>query len=222
MKPRSKKPAVKAPTGKKPKKFSLRMMPRIKALLEIGATEADIARFLEVETEVLGYWMSENPTLQDAFDRRDEMRRWDEAKNLAMARSLAAQGATDLEIAQAFGVTPRTLSRWKLLYPDFGEALELGREKMVEMAEKSLFRRAIGYHYDIDKLIVVKGALIKVRSEEFVPPSDSALKLYLEANAPDRYVNRGKGDDPTDPVEEFRRAIEDRAKGFQPVERDNG
>ena len=44
------------------------------------------------------------------------------------AWSLAAKGAIDDEIADAFGISVRTLHRWKQEYPSFLQALTVGKE----------------------------------------------------------------------------------------------
>ncbi|WP_157785527.1 hypothetical protein [Sinorhizobium fredii] len=49
---------------------------------------------------------------------------WDD-RTVTIARTLAALGATDLEISQAFKVSIRAIRRWKLQYPEFREALEM-------------------------------------------------------------------------------------------------
>ncbi|MDW9366966.1 hypothetical protein GOB34_04310 [Sinorhizobium meliloti] len=71
-----------------------------------------------------------------------------------MAKTLSELGATDLEIAQAFDVNIRTIHRWKLNHPDFRQALENSADRRVE---ESLYKRAIGYTIDTEKIIAVAG-----------------------------------------------------------------
>lgn len=61
------------------------------------------------------------------------------------AWSLASKGAIDDEIAEAFGISVRTLHRWKQEYPSFLQALTVGKEAADAKIEKSLYKRALGY-----------------------------------------------------------------------------
>jgi transposase len=71
----------------------------------------------------------------------------------AWAFSLAIKGATDEEIATAFGVARRTILRWQKTKNDkgeevltsFGEAIRTGKEQADAQVEKKLYERCIGY-----------------------------------------------------------------------------
>ena len=63
------------------------------------------------------------------------------------AWSLAIKGATDAEIADAFGVSVRTLNRWKKDHDSFYEALISGKNQADAKVERKLYERAIGYRY---------------------------------------------------------------------------
>ena len=61
------------------------------------------------------------------------------------AWSLAIKGATNDEIAEAFGITVRTFIRWKQQFPSLAEAVSQGKDIADAKVEKSLYQRAIGY-----------------------------------------------------------------------------
>ena len=61
------------------------------------------------------------------------------------AWSLAIKGATNDEIAEAFGITVRTFIRWKQQFPSLEEAVTQGKDIADAKVEKSLYQRAIGY-----------------------------------------------------------------------------
>lgn len=61
------------------------------------------------------------------------------------AWSLAIKGATNDEIADAFGITVRTFIRWKQQFPSLEEAVTQGKDIADAKVEKSLYQRAIGY-----------------------------------------------------------------------------
>jgi hypothetical protein len=75
-----------------------------------------------------------------------------------LARRLALLGLTDDETASVFGVSVRTLHRWKREHPEFVEALEAGKRPADAAVAHALFSRAVGYtdpsgkHYAPDPL----------------------------------------------------------------------
>lgn len=60
------------------------------------------------------------------------------------AWSLALKGATDQEVAEAFGVSKRTILRWKEDYPEFADAYQQGKNIADAKVKKALYERAIG------------------------------------------------------------------------------
>lgn len=101
------------------------------------------------------------------------------------AWSLAMKGATDEEIASAFGISVRTLHRWKIDYPSFNESLTTGKEASDSNVEKSLYRRAIGYNYDeTEKIVEVdrdgNTKPVKVRTvSKHISPDTMAIMYWL-------------------------------------------
>lgn len=74
------------------------------------------------------------------------------------ATSLAALGATDMELADFFEVEVRTIYRWKHDHPAFCQALKAGKEASDERVERSLYQKAIGYEQDDVKIFMPAGA----------------------------------------------------------------
>jgi len=64
------------------------------------------------------------------------------------AWSLATKGATDREIADAFGIAVRTLHRWKKDHMSLRKKLDEGKAGVNARVETSLYKRAIGYEYE--------------------------------------------------------------------------
>lgn len=222
---RKSKEAEKQPrrTTKGAKAYSGRMLPKIRMLLSIGADEHDVAAYLGVSTELLLTWAKQHFDLAEALDARDEIRRWDHERNVGLAKELAARGASDAEIAQAFRVSARTLSRWRRQYPDFDEALRLGVEMQVQVAERTLFQIATGYVYDEERTVPVKGALLKVRETKQSLPDKDALRLFLIAHKPEKYSQKAKPEAGADEIGELARAIDEAGvQSVVPVEKDAG
>jgi Asp-tRNA(Asn)/Glu-tRNA(Gln) amidotransferase A subunit family amidase len=96
-----------------------------------------------------------------------------------VAHSLAQEGATDREVAEAIDVSERTLYRWKHEHPEFRQALQLGKDAADERVEQSLYRRAVGYSFDAIKIMQNAGEAFVEPYVEHVPPDVGAAKFWL-------------------------------------------
>jgi hypothetical protein len=106
------------------------------------------------------------------------------------ARRLVALGATDWDIAQAFGVTMKMLWRWKLEHDKFAQALAFRDEDAVfqnDRVKRSLLHRATGYSYHAEKIVVVEGEVVRVPTIEHVPPAESSMRFWLQNRDPERW-----------------------------------
>ena len=63
------------------------------------------------------------------------------------AWSMAAMGATNEEIAEAMGVSKRTIIRWAKDHESFGKALAEGKAVSDAKVIRSLYKMATGYEY---------------------------------------------------------------------------
>ena len=80
----------------------------------------------------------------------------------AWAWSLAMKGATDEEIAEAFGVSRQTIIRWsrvknekgETVLTSFGEALQQGKYAADAQVEKKLYERCMGYDVEEEEKVI--------------------------------------------------------------------
>lgn len=86
-------------------------------------------------------------------------------------------GATDYDLAQFFGVHRATIYRWKLEYPEFCDAIKLGKDIPDDRVERALYERAIGYQTD----------------EKEYPPDVTACLAWLNNRRPDRWRQKPEG-----------------------------
>lgn len=98
------------------------------------------------------------------------------------AQKLAKLGATDMEVADFFGVDVRTIYRWKNTQPEFCQALNIGKEDADSRVERSLFQRAIGYEQDAVKIFMPAGSPDPVYApyRERVQPDTTACIFWLK------------------------------------------
>lgn len=97
-----------------------------------------------------------------------------------IAKSMCKLGATDREVAEALGVTEQTLNTWKHKHPKFLKALRVGKRAADDRVESSLYRRAIGYSYDAEKIFQYEGEAVRVPYVEHVPPDPGAAMNWLK------------------------------------------
>lgn len=102
------------------------------------------------------------------------------------AWSLALKGATDEEMAQAFGISVRTLHRWKKQHPSLLEAMNEGKDVADAKVERCLYQRATGYDAtDVEKIIDTEQAtgrqqVVRTRvNTKHIPPDTMAIMYWL-------------------------------------------
>ena len=105
-----------------------------------------------------------------------------------MARHLCKLGATDADLAEAFGVSIVTIDNWKIKFREFLGSLKASKEEADNRVERSLYARATGYSYDAVKIFHMKdGKITKVPYTEHVPPDVTAQIYWLKNRRPDRW-----------------------------------
>lgn len=104
-----------------------------------------------------------------------------------ITRKLCELGATDLEVAEALGISHDTLYRWKREKPLFSEALKVGKSVCDDRVEMSLYRRAVGYEQENVKIFQYKGEEVIVPYIEKVQPDTTAAIFWLKNRRPNEY-----------------------------------
>lgn len=101
------------------------------------------------------------------------------------AWSLAIRGATNADIAEAFGVSTRTFIRWKNDNKSLDEAVTHGKEIADTKVEKSLYKRAMGMEIteserivNVDKDGNPMPARVKTVTKQ-IPPDTMAIMYWL-------------------------------------------
>jgi hypothetical protein len=99
----------------------------------------------------------------------------------------AILGATDLEIADFFNVSLRTIANWQTQHPEFRDAIKLGKVEADHRVERSLYNRAVGYSYDAVKIFCGKDGVAKVEYREHMPPDTTACVFWLKNRRPEQW-----------------------------------
>lgn len=110
------------------------------------------------------------------------------------AAKLCKLGATDFELADFFGVTTRTIYRWKNTHEGFCQAVIAGKDSADERVVRALFNRAVGYSYESEKIFNDKGNVVRASCVEHVPPDSGAAFNWLKNRRPDEWRDKKEVD----------------------------
>lgn len=102
------------------------------------------------------------------------------AEYAAQAEKLCLLGATDAELADFFGISERTLYRWKSQHETFSQALKAGKERADDRVERSLYQRATGFEFDSEKVFQFQGQIVRAQIRERVHPDVTACIFWLK------------------------------------------
>lgn len=108
------------------------------------------------------------------------------------ARKLCELGATDVDLADFFGVERTTIWRWSSRHKEFCNALKAGKKAADERVEHSLYHKAVGYTFDAVKIFMPQGASKPVYApyREHVAPDTTAAIFWLKNRRPKLWRDR--------------------------------
>ena len=112
------------------------------------------------------------------------------------ARKLCELGATDVDIADFFGVSDRTVYRWQNQYDEFCQALKAGKAPADDRVERSLYHKAVGYSFDAVKIFMPAGKEDPIYApyREHVAPDTTAAIFWLKNRRPDEWRDKTEQD----------------------------
>jgi hypothetical protein len=93
-------------------------------------------------------------------------------------------GAIDDQLAHFFEVSVRSVRSWRVRYPEFAQACQLGKEVADERVEASLFSRAVGYSFDSEKILTSAGQIFREAFVAHIPPDVKACVIWLTNRRP--------------------------------------
>lgn len=100
------------------------------------------------------------------------------------AEKLCLLGSTDADLADFFDVTETTINNWKLKHPDFFESIKRGKISADANVASRLYKRAIGYEHDEDKIFNNNGEPLIVPTIKHVQPDTTAAIFWLKNRQP--------------------------------------
>jgi hypothetical protein len=96
------------------------------------------------------------------------------------AEKLCRLGATDIEIADFFGVNESTILRWKAKYEEFCRSIKTGKELSDERVERALFTKATGFEHDEIDIRTCDGVVVQTPIRKYYPPDSTAAIFWLK------------------------------------------
>jgi hypothetical protein len=107
---------------------------------------------------------------------------------------LTRLGATDKDLSEFFHVNLTTIGQWRLAYPDFADAVKLGKDEADERVAQSLHKRATGFSYDCEDVAVLpSGQVVQTTKVVYVPPETRAAALWLSNRRPKEWALNPRG-----------------------------
>ena len=101
------------------------------------------------------------------------------------ARKLCAKsGFMDMQLAEWFEVTEKTINNWKLAHPEFAEALRVGKAETDDFVERATVAGISGYYVMVDEMDRF-GNVKKMR--KWVAGNPHAGMKWLSARRPEVY-----------------------------------
>ena len=108
----------------------------------------------------------------------------------AQAKRLCELGLTDEELARFFEVHVATIYRWQASFPEFCEALKVGKAPADDRVERSLYHKACGYTFESEKIFNYQGQIVRASCVEHVPPDTTAAIFWLKNRRKEEWRDR--------------------------------
>lgn len=116
---------------------------------------------------------------------------WLEPEGLLLIEGWARDGLTDEQIAHNMGISRSTLNEWKDKFSDISDTIKKGKEVVDRMVENALLKRALGYEYTEQKIIVSEKDGKRVESTiKQVVPDVTAQIFWLKNRKPDEWRDK--------------------------------
>lgn len=102
----------------------------------------------------------------------------------AVVKGMSRMGATSADLARELGVSIFSIYSWRSKYPEFAEAIKIGKDGFDDRTERSLYERANGGSWPATK-VLSDGRVIEYI--EHYPPDTVAALFWLKNRRPDKW-----------------------------------
>ena len=119
---------------------------------------------------------------------------WLEEEKLTLITGWARKGLTDEQISKNMGIAYSTLREWKKKYSALKAALKKGKEVVDYEVESALYKRAIGYEVEEEKIYIqeIEGRTTKRKEivKKHIPGDTTAQIFWLKNRRPEEWRDR--------------------------------
>jgi hypothetical protein len=126
-----------------------------------------------------------------------------------IAQKMYEQGVDDADVADAFEVPIKELRKWCSGNAEFSDACKLGKGVADSRVQRSLFKRAVGYEREVEKVLICKGGVVVVRVVEEVKAEVSAGIFWLINRRKNKWTLNPNPDPDSEesPLDQLRREL---------------
>ena len=110
------------------------------------------------------------------------------------AKVLAAEGLTEKQLGDEFGVTRRTIYNWKKRFPLFCESIMAGKKISDAKVVAALYQRAVGYSCPDVHISNCEGDVTLTPIIKHYPPDTTAQIFWLKNRKPDEWRDKHEVD----------------------------
>lgn len=114
------------------------------------------------------------------------------AEYARQAKKLCELGATDSDLADAFGVNIVTIWRWQGQQAGFCKAVKVGKDLADDRVERAFYHRAVGYDYEAEKVMQYEGEIVRASYREHIPADPGAALNWLKNRQPERWREKAQ------------------------------
>jgi hypothetical protein len=108
------------------------------------------------------------------------------------AKMLAKLGATNAEMAEAFGVTSNAVRGWRENNPVFSATIKDGKDESDNRVVESLFKRATGYSHPDVHISTYEGKPIVTKITKHYPPDATSCIFWLKNRRSNEWKDRSE------------------------------
>lgn len=108
-----------------------------------------------------------------------------------VAAVIGRLGGTQPDLADAFGVSLRTVERWMAEGAEFWRAVKLAQGDLDRMVERSLFERAMGYEHESEEIFHNKDTgVVRAQTRKKYAPDTAAAIFWLKNRKPEKWRDK--------------------------------
>ena len=107
-----------------------------------------------------------------------------------LAFKYCLMGATDVRLAEFFGVTEKTINNWKIDFPYFVQSIKRGKHEADAEVVNSLYGRAKGYEYTEVRDEVSGQGVKKVTTKKQMAGDTTAMIFWLKNRQPKQWRDK--------------------------------